>query len=91
MRFLQRDFRASTSSGPRTSTRRAAQEPNFGYRLLRALYPVFRVLSPNLVIRSNDLARAMVDVVVQKTAEPQSRIFENRDIRAAATGTEPRD
>ncbi len=65
------------------------KEPNFGYRLLRALYPVFRVLFPNLVIRSDDLARAMVDVVVQKTAEPQGRIFENRDIRAAATEAEP--
>jgi len=65
------------------------KEPNFGYRLLRAFYPVFKVLFPNLVIRSNDLARAMVDVVVQKTAEPQSRIFENRDIRAAATEAEP--
>ena len=65
------------------------REPNFGYRLLRAFYPVFKVLFPNLVIRSNDLARAMVDVVVQKTAEPQSRIFENRNIRAAATEAEP--
>jgi uncharacterized protein YbjT (DUF2867 family) len=65
-------------------------EPNFSYRLLRALYPVFRVVFPNLVIRSDDLARAMVDVVVQTTAERQSRIFENRDIKAAATEAEPR-
>ena len=36
------------------------QEPNFGYRLLRAIYPAFRVLFPNQVIRADDLARAMV-------------------------------
>ena len=65
------------------------KEPNFSYRLLRALYPVFRVVFPSLVIRSDDLARAMVDVVLQRTAERQSRIFENRDIKAAATEAEP--
>jgi uncharacterized protein YbjT (DUF2867 family) len=27
------------------------KEPNFGYRLLRAIYPAFRVLFPNQVIR----------------------------------------
>ena len=31
---------------------------------------------------TDDLARAMVDVAVQKTAERESRVFENRDIRA---------
>jgi hypothetical protein len=40
------------------------------------------MLFPNQVIRADDLARAMVDVVVQKTAERESRVFENRDIRA---------
>src|SRR5579862_5940296 len=44
------------------------KEPNFSYGLLRAIYPLFRLLFPNQVIRSDDLARAMVDVVVQKTA-----------------------
>src|SRR5580700_11439159 len=34
------------------------KEPNFSYRLLRGIYPVFRVLFPNLVIRADDLARA---------------------------------
>lgn len=37
-------------------------EPNFSYRLLRAIYPVFRMLFPNQVIPADDLARAMVDV-----------------------------
>src|SRR6202040_3708762 len=36
------------------------QEPNFSYRLLPAIYPAFRLLFPNQVIRADDLARAMV-------------------------------
>jgi uncharacterized protein YbjT (DUF2867 family) len=57
------------------------KEPNISYRLLRAIYPAFRVLFPNQVIRADDLARAMVDVVVQRTGEQRSLILENRDIR----------
>ncbi len=60
------------------------KEPTFTYRLLRAIYPVFRVLFPNQVIPADDLARAMVDVAVQKTGDPGGRILENRDIRAWA-------
>jgi len=62
------------------------KEPNFSYRLLRWIYPAFRLMFPNLVIRSDDLARAMVDVAVQRTGERQSVVFENRDIKAAGTG-----
>ena len=58
------------------------KEPTFSYRLMRAIYPAFRVLLPNQVIRADDLARGMVHVVVQKIAVPESRVFENRDIRA---------
>ena len=39
------------------------KEPNFSYRFMRGIYPVFRALFPNQVIRADDLARAMVDVV----------------------------
>jgi uncharacterized protein YbjT (DUF2867 family) len=60
------------------------KEPNLSYRLLRWSYPAFRVLFPNLVIESDVLARAMVDVAVQRTGERQSIIFENRDIGALA-------
>jgi uncharacterized protein YbjT (DUF2867 family) len=63
------------------------KEPNFGYRLLRWMYPAFRVLFPNQVIRADDLARAMVDVAVRGTGERQGVIFENRDIRAMAAST----
>ena len=47
------------------------------------VYPVFRVLFPNQVIRADDLAWAMVNVV---TTEPRglvgSVVLENQDIRA---------
>jgi uncharacterized protein YbjT (DUF2867 family) len=58
------------------------KEPNFSYRLLRGIYPLFRVLFPNQVIRADDLAGAMVDVALQDTGERRSLVFENRDIRA---------
>ena len=57
------------------------KEPNFGYRLLRRVYPAFRVLFPNQVIRSDDLARAMVDATLRE-AGPETLTLENRDIRA---------
>ena len=60
------------------------KEPNFSYRLLRWTYPVFRVLFPNQVIRADDLARAMVNVAVQRTGNTPSMILENSDIRAMA-------
>jgi uncharacterized protein YbjT (DUF2867 family) len=58
------------------------KEPNFSYRVLRSIYPVFRMLFPNQVIRADDLAHAMVDVVIWGTDKPESRVLENRDIRA---------
>jgi uncharacterized protein YbjT (DUF2867 family) len=66
------------------------KEPNFSYRLLRAVYPAFRVLLPNQVIRADDLARAMVDVVLRQTHERQGLVFENRDIRAMVKSRTPR-
>jgi uncharacterized protein YbjT (DUF2867 family) len=62
------------------------KEPNLSYRLLRAAYPMFRVLFPNQVIRADDLAWAMVNVVVGLTEKGQefvtgNVVLENRDIR----------
>jgi uncharacterized protein YbjT (DUF2867 family) len=62
------------------------REPNFNYRLLRAAYPLFRALFPNQVIRADDLAWAMVNVVVGHTEQGQEfvtedLVLENRDIR----------
>ena len=58
------------------------KEPNFSYRMMRAIYPAFRTLFPNQVIRADDLARAMVELVVGETGVAPSMVFENRDIRA---------
>ena len=59
------------------------KEPNFSYRLLRAVYPAFRVIFPNLVISADDLGRAMVDVTMRQ-GNAEGLVFENRDIRAMA-------
>src|SRR5271155_1495226 len=64
------------------------KEPNFRYRLLRTIYPAFRLLFPNQVIRADDLARSMVDVVVSETAQ-RGGVFENRDIRAMVQSLQP--
>jgi hypothetical protein len=64
------------------------KEPNFSYRLLRAIYPAFQLLFPNQVIRADDLARAMVDVAVQGTDRGR-RVFENRDIRGMVKRIHP--
>ena len=66
------------------------KEPNFSYRFMRGIYPAFRALLPNQVIRADDLARAMVDVVVGGMGVPPSMVFENRDIRALIQPLEPK-
>ena len=41
-----------------------------------------RVLFPNLVIRADDLARAMVEAAIRGTEERGGLVLENRDIRS---------
>jgi len=65
------------------------KEPSFSYRLLRAAYPLFQVLFPDQVIRADDLARAMVDVVLRQTKEREGLVFENRDIRGMVKSQTP--
>ena len=65
------------------------KEPNFSYRLLRGIYPGFRVLFPNQVIRADELARAMVGAVVSETGQRGGPVFENRDIRAMVELLQP--
>lgn len=67
------------------------REPNVGYRLLRAIYPAFRVLFPNQVIRADDLARTMVDVAVREPGEGRTLVLENRDIRHLALRSSEHD
>jgi uncharacterized protein YbjT (DUF2867 family) len=64
------------------------REPNVSYRLLRAIYPAFRLLFPNQVIRADDLARTMVDAAVRGTGEGRTLVLENRDIRHLARSRE---
>jgi uncharacterized protein YbjT (DUF2867 family) len=57
------------------------REPNISYRILRAIYPAFRVMFPNQVIRADDLARAMVDAAVHGVGnDHHAVVLENRDI-----------
>ena len=65
------------------------KEPNFSYRLLRAIYPVFRRLFPNQVIPADDVARAMVDAAVSGKRGRESVVLENREIRAMAGSPHP--
>jgi uncharacterized protein YbjT (DUF2867 family) len=69
------------------------KEPTFSYRLLRAVYPAFRLLFPNQVIRADDLAWAMVEVVVGQTQRQElmvgDLVLENRDIRAMVKSRMP--
>jgi uncharacterized protein YbjT (DUF2867 family) len=65
------------------------KEPNFSYRLLRGIYPAFRVLFPNQVIRADDLARAMVAAVIGETAQRGDPVFENRDIQDMVESLQP--
>jgi uncharacterized protein YbjT (DUF2867 family) len=60
------------------------KEPNVSYRLLRAIYPVFRRLFPNQVIPADELAHAMVDAALHGIAgsERGAVVLENRDILA---------
>jgi uncharacterized protein YbjT (DUF2867 family) len=57
-------------------------EPSLGYRVLRTIYPAFRMLFPNQVIRADDLARAMVDIAISANGEPGALVLENLDIGA---------
>lgn len=65
------------------------KEPNFSYRLLRGIYPVFRLLFPNYVIRADDLAGAMVDAAIGEPGEGRSIVLENRDISAMVRSARP--
>ena len=58
------------------------KEPNFSYRLLRAIYPVLSGAVPQPGDSGRRLGRAMVDVAIRGTGERRGLVLENRDIRA---------
>lgn len=60
------------------------REPNVAYRLLRGIYPLFRLLFPNQVVRADDLARVMEKMAVQEDDRGRNGVLENRDIKAMA-------
>lgn len=60
------------------------KEPNFGYRVMRALFPLIRALYANAGVDDRDLARAMVRAALEGTPDHAGPILENRDIRALA-------
>ena len=58
------------------------KEPTTTYRMMRWIYPAFRLFFPNQAIRADDLAQVMVNVVV--AGEASGPVFENGEIRAMA-------
>ena len=60
------------------------REPNFGYRVLRSIYPAFKLLFPGQVIRADDLGRVMVDILLGDTRAGGGLVLENRDIQSRA-------
>ncbi|MCA8913211.1 MAG: hypothetical protein KDB82_16040, partial [Planctomycetes bacterium] len=61
------------------------REPNFGYRLMRALWPVARLVYPNGGINSDALAHAMLNAALHGTPGHDAPVLENRDIRRMAS------
>lgn len=66
------------------------REPNFGYRVLRVLYPVARLMYPNIGIASDDLARATVHAGLHGLAGHGDVVLEHHTIRALAAEDRPR-
>ena len=57
------------------------KEPNLIYSVFRSLYPLVRLVYPNIGISSEDLAAAMVQAGLQGIGQNRAKILENRDIR----------
>ncbi len=62
------------------------QEPNFSYRVFRAVWPALRKVAPNMGVDSDALAHAMVLAALEGTGEHTAPVLENADIvRLAAS------
>lgn len=60
------------------------EEPNFAYTLGRALWPLFRAISPSMGIPSRQLGSAMVHAAMHGTGPHTDPTLENPDILALA-------
>ncbi|MCA8915615.1 MAG: hypothetical protein KDB90_09400 [Planctomycetes bacterium] len=60
------------------------REPNFAYRVMRALWPAVRLIYPNLGIASDALALAMVEAGLSGDEGAPGTVLENRQIRQFA-------
>jgi uncharacterized protein YbjT (DUF2867 family) len=65
------------------------KEPNFSYRLLRAIYPAFRLLFPNEVIRADENQACALTCSPDGGIHHGPRQVENRDIRAMVKSIHP--
>ena len=57
------------------------QEPNFSYRVMRGLYPLVSRIYPNIGVSSEQLAGTMIEVCLDKSAQPHPVVWENEAIR----------
>jgi uncharacterized protein YbjT (DUF2867 family) len=62
-------------------------EPNRLYAIFRAVYPLLRLVYPNVGLASDDLAEKMLDAALRGTPGHDGPILENRDIRRLAAAT----
>ncbi len=60
------------------------REPNVGYRLLRALYPLASRVYRYVGVTSEEVARVMVHVGLRRQVGPVDVVVEHRDIKAIA-------
>ena len=60
------------------------KEQNLGYCLLRATYPVLRLLFPNQMILSDGLGRAIVGVAASDTSGPRRAALTEDTARSCA-------
>ena len=54
------------------------QEPNFAYKIMREIYPLFKRIYPKAVITSNDLASAIFKCGLM---DIDKVVFENKEIK----------
>jgi uncharacterized protein YbjT (DUF2867 family) len=62
-------------------------EPNRLYAMFRAVYPLLRLVHPNVGLPSDDLAQSMLEAALRGTPGHDGPVLENRDIRRLTATT----